>query len=264
MASVPSGNEGGASVRTDAEAVLRVEGLEKSFGGLTALDGVDVEVREGEIVGLVGPNGAGKSTLFNCIMGQYDVDGGSVYLGDAEITGLNTPEIVQRGLSRMFQLARVFPELTVRENVLLNQDHREESVFATLFRDTDDEVIERADDLIEFVDLSHLSDEQAGNLSGGQKKLLNLACTLLTEPDVVLLDEPTAGVNPNLVDDITESIIQLNRERDTTFFVIEHDMDVVHEISDHVYVFATATNLTDGGPDAALSDPRVLEAYFGE
>jgi len=250
--------------RSDAETVLRVDGIEKTFGGVTALDGVDLEVRKGEIVGLVGPNGAGKTTLFNCIMGEYQVDDGSVHLGDIEFTGMNTPEIVQTGISRMFQLARVFPELTVLENVLLNQDHSEENMFTTLFRDTDEEVIRRAKDLVDFVDLTHLIDEQAGNLSGGQKKLLNLACTLLTEPDVVLLDEPTAGVNPNLVDDITESILELNRDRGTTFLVIEHDMDVINEISDHVYVFATATNLTDGEPSEALSDPRVLEAYFGE
>ncbi|SDY67928.1 ABC transporter ATP-binding protein [Halopenitus persicus] len=261
---VPPTTDGGEYVRPDAETVLRVEGVEKTFGGVTALDGVDLEVRDGEIVGLVGPNGAGKTTLFNCIMGEHDVDAGSVHLGDTELTGMNTPDIVQAGLSRMFQLARVFPELTVRENVLINQDHSGETMLTTLFRETDEEVVRRAEELIEFVDLTHLIDEQAGNLSGGQKKLLNLACTLLSEPDVVLLDEPTAGVNPNLVDDITESITELNRDRGTTFLVIEHDMDVVHEISDHVYVFATATNLTDGEPNAALNDPRVLEAYFGE
>lgn len=251
-------------VRSDAETVLRVEGVKKTFGGVTALDGVDLEVRNEEIVGLVGPNGAGKTTMFNCIMGEHEVDAGSIHVGETEITDMDTPQIVQTGISRMFQLARVFPELTVRENVLLNQDHREENMLSTLFRDTDEEVIRRAEELIDFVDLTHLIDEQAGNLSGGQKKLLNLACTLLTEPDVVLLDEPTAGVNPNLVDDITDSIIELNRERETTFLIIEHDMDVISEISDHVYVFATATNLTDGEPSTALSDPRVLEAYFGE
>jgi len=197
-------------------------------------------------------------------MGEHLVDNGSIYLGDTEITNMNMPDIVQTGLSRMYQLARVFPELTVRENVLLNQDHSDENILSTLFRDTDEEIVRRAEDLIDFVDLTHLRDEQAGNLSGGQKKLLNLACTLLSEPDVVLLDEPTAGVNPNLVDDITDSILELNRERGTTFLVIEHDMDVINEISDHVYVFATARNLTAGAPDEALTDPRVLEAYFGE
>jgi branched-chain amino acid transport system ATP-binding protein len=252
------------TLRPDTDTVLRVEGLTKTFGGLTALDEVDLEVRETEIVGLVGPNGAGKSTLFNCIMGLYPIDAGAVYLRGTDISGLKTSEIVQEGISRTFQLARVFPRLTVRENLLINQDHRGEQMFPTLYQSSDNEVYERVEDLIEFVELEHLADEQAGNLSGGQKKLLNIANTLVSEPDVVLLDEPTAGVNPDLIDDITESVLELNRDRDTTFFVIEHDMDVVHEISDYVYVFADATNLTEGAPDTALSDDRVLEAYFGE
>lgn len=249
--------------RTDTESILRVENLSKRFGGVTALKDVDLEVRDGEIAALVGPNGAGKSTLFNCISGVHEASSGSIHLHDNEITDMSAASIIQQGISRTFQLARVFPRLTVRENLLVHQQHDDERMLSTLYRKSNDDVIELADELIEFVDLEHVINEQAGNLSGGQKKLLNLACTLVPEPAVVLLDEPTAGINPDLVDKIIESILRLNQERSTTFFIIEHDMDVVHEMSDYVYVLANATNLVDDTPNAALNDDRVLKAYFG-
>jgi ABC-type branched-subunit amino acid transport system ATPase component len=228
-----------------------------------ALDGADIEVREGEIVGLIGPNGAGKSTLFNCIMGVHNVDQGRVRIRGEDITTEYTSEIVRSGVSRTFQMARVFPELTVRENMLVNQAHEDESLLGTVVSPSDDEIVGRAEELIEFVDLDHLIDEPAGDLSTGQKKLLNIASTLLRDPDVILLDEPTAGVNPALVDDIMDSILELNEEG-RTFFIIEHDMDVIRKLSDHVYALANGTNLTSGAPEAVLSDDAVLESYFGE
>jgi ABC-type branched-subunit amino acid transport system ATPase component len=251
------------TARTSASTVLEVEDLHKAFGGVVALDGADIEVREGEIVGLIGPNGAGKSTLFNCIMGVHNVDQGRIRIRGEDITTEYTSEIVRSGVSRTFQMARVFPELTVRENMLVNQAHDDESLVGTVVSPSDDEIVGRAEDLIEFVDLDHLIDEPAGDLSTGQKKLLNIASTLLRDPDVILLDEPTAGVNPGLVDDIMDSILELNEEG-RTFFIIEHDMDVIRRLSDHVYALANGTNLTSGAPEAVLSDDAVLESYFGE
>ncbi|MEF8977622.1 MAG: ABC transporter ATP-binding protein [Haloarculaceae archaeon] len=251
------------AARTRASTVLEVEDLHKEFGGVIALDGADIEVREGEIVGLIGPNGAGKSTLFNCIMGVHNVDQGRVRIRGEDITTEYTSEIVRSGVSRTFQMARVFPELTVRENMLVNQAHENESLLGTVVSPSDDEIVGRAEELIEFVDLDHLIDEPAGDLSTGQKKLLNIASTLLRDPDVILLDEPTAGVNPALVDNIMDSILELNEEG-RTFFIIEHDMDVIRKLSDHVYALANGTNLTSGAPEAVLSDDAVLESYFGE
>jgi branched-chain amino acid transport system ATP-binding protein len=251
------------AARATTSTVLEVDGMRKEFEGVVALDGANLAVREREIVGVVGPNGAGKTTMFNCIMGSLEPTMGSVFLDGEDITGLATPDVVKRGLSRTFQIPRVFPELTVRENMVANQDHRGESLIATTYRDTDDATASRIDDLLSFVGLAGHATDRASDLSTGQQKLLNLAATLLSNPDVVLLDEPTAGVNPGLVEKITDLLLELNDDG-WTFLVIEHDMDVVHEITDYVYVLASGTNLTDGRPEDALSDPRVLEAYFGE
>lgn len=260
----PTAEHGGdLATPRDVDGVLSVRGVEKHFGGIVALDGATLDVLDGEIVTLVGPNGAGKTTLFNCIMSVHQVTAGSIRLGDEELTDKYTSEIVQSGISRTFQLARTFPEMTVRENMVANQPHHGESLFGSVLSGTDDETMERIEELVSFLDIDHLIDEPAGSLSTGQKKLLNIASTLLRDPDVVLLDEPTAGVNPGLVDDITDTILELN-DRGSTFFVIEHDMDVVHKIGDYVYVLANGTNLVDGTPPEALQDDRVLEAYFGE
>lgn len=253
----------GESTRDVDDSVLAVRDVSKRFGGVVALDGASLDVTDGEIVCVVGPNGAGKSTLFNCVMGVNRIDTGSVYLRETEITNKYTSEIVQNGLSRTFQQARTFPELTVRENMIANQAHQEEGLLRTVIQQTSDETMGRIEELIEFLDIGHLIDEDAGNLSTGQKKLLNIASTLLRDPDVVLLDEPTAGVNPGLINEITDAILDLN-DRGTTFLVIEHDMDVVRKIGDYVYVLANGTNLVDEDPETALKDSRVLEAYFGE
>lgn len=249
------------SERTNTDPVLRVEGIRKEFSGNTALDGVTCEVRQGEVVCIVGPNGAGKSTLFNCLMGVQDPTDGRVHLYDEEITGRFTSQIVREGVSRAFQQARIFPDLTVRENMVVNQNHAGESILGTIFKSA--EATERIDDLVELVGLWDLRDRFAGELSTGQKKLLSIAASLLQEPDVVLLDEPTAGVNPSLVDDIIDTIIELN-EGGATFCIIEHDMDVVQTLSDYIYVLNSGMNLVEGKPAATIKKPAVLEAYFGE
>lgn len=247
--------------RTRAESVLEIEGLRKEFPGVAALDGVSLEVRDGEIVGIIGPNGAGKSTLFNCVMGVHEPTDGEVQLGETDITGEFTSRIVRKGVSRAFQQARVFPELTVRENMVANQDHEDESVLKTLFSSAG--MNDRMNDLVRKVGLWDLRDRKAGELSTGQKKLLTIAAALMQDPEIVMLDEPTAGVNPNLVDDIIDTIVDLNHDG-ATFCIIEHDMDVIHTLSDYVYVLNNGTNLTEGPPEVALDDPDVLEAYFGE
>lgn len=249
--------------RAESEIVLSIEGLRMEFAGVVALDGADVTVRKGEIVGVIGPNGAGKTTLFNCVMGEYEPSAGRVVLDGRDITGIRTSRIVGRGLSRTYQIPRVFPELTVYENMVANQPHVGESILEATFRTPDQTTDERIRELLEFVGLTALTREPASDLSTGQQKLLNIASTLLRDPAVVLLDEPTAGVAPALVEDITDLLLELN-EAGRTFLVIEHNMDVVRKVANHVDVLANGKNLTSGPPEEALSDPRVLEAYFGE
>ena len=249
--------------RPETAPVLSVSDLRKEFGGIVALDGVDLSVREGEIIGIVGPNGAGKTTLFNCLMGQLEPTSGSVTLGETDITDLPPPAIVERGIARTFQIPRVFHNLSVHENMQIYQPHRDESMLATLVRGTDGGTRDRIDDLLSFVGLDDMAAVGAGSLSTGQQKLLNIAEALLKEPDIILLDEPAAGVNPALVDDIIDLILELGAEGQT-FVIIEHDMDVVRAVTDFVYVLANGTNLTEGEPEPVLNDPRVLEAYFGE
>jgi branched-chain amino acid transport system ATP-binding protein len=247
--------------RVDSKSVLEIDSLRKEFPGVSALDGVSLEIKNREIVGVIGPNGAGKSTLFNCVMGVYEPTDGEVHLGETDITGEFTSRIVRRGISRAFQQARVFPGLTVRENMLANQDHEDENVVRTLFSNA--EMTDRMNDLIRQVGLWDLRDRKAGELSTGQKKLLTIAAALMQDPEIVMLDEPTAGVNPNLIDDIINTIVDLNHDG-ATFCIIEHDMDVIHTLSDYVYVLNNGTNLTEGPPEVALDNPDVLEAYFGE
>lgn len=247
--------------RTKTKPVLRVEGMTKRFPGTTAIDSVDCEVRDGEIVGIVGPNGAGKSTLFNCIMGVHNPTDGEVYVNNNEITDKYTSQIVRMNVSRTFQIPRVFSDLTVRENMIVSQDHADESILGTIVKSA--ETTERIDEFIELVGLWKLRDRRAEELSTGQKKLLSIGAALLQDPDIVLLDEPAAGVNPNLVDDIIDTIIALNDDG-ATFCVIEHDMETVRTLSDYIYVLNNGQNLVEGEPETALEDPAVLEAYFGE
>jgi branched-chain amino acid transport system ATP-binding protein len=249
------------ATRTTTAPVLEINGLTKRFPGTTAIDGVDCEVRDGEIVGIVGPNGAGKSTLFNCIMGVHTPTAGDVYVNDNKITNKFTSQIVRMKVSRAFQIPRTFSDLTVRENMIVSQDHADESILGTLVQSA--ETTERIDEFIELVGLWELRDRRAGELSTGQKKLLSIGAALLQNPDIVLLDEPTAGVNPNLAGDIIDTVVAFNNDG-ATFCVIEHDMDTVRKLSDYIYVLNNGQNLVEGEPETALEDPAVLEAYFGE
>ena len=249
---------------------LRVEGLHKQFGGITAVDGATFSVEEGSLTGLIGPNGAGKSTTFNCITGVHEATAGNVYFQGEEITSEQPPDIVQRGLVRTFQIARELGEMTVLENVMLAPDGQQgESITRSVLPGTRGRVVEAERDLreqawetLEFFELDHLATEYAGNLSGGQRKLLELARALMTDPDVLLLDEPFAGVNPTLEEKLLDRIHDL-REQGLTFLLVEHDMDLIMQNCEHVIVMHQGRVLDEGSPERIKNNEEVIEAYLG-
>ena len=260
-ADATSGVAEGASP-TDEEAVLRTDGVTKRFGGLTAVDGVDIEVHSGEIVGLIGPNGAGKSTLFNCITGTLSADEGRVFLRGRDVTGRPEYEIARAGLGRMFQETRVFGEMSVRKNLLVAAQEGGAGV-GSLLRRPDDRLLDRVDELLAYVDLGGLADVRAGRLSFGQQKLVEFAMELMAEPDLLLMDEPAGGINPSMLENLIEYIRRANEDEDATIFLIEHNMDFVMEIADRIYVLAHGERIADGTPAEIQNDQRVLDAYLG-
>ncbi|PWG64590.1 ABC transporter ATP-binding protein [Sediminicurvatus halobius] len=253
----------------DGMALLDVTGLAKNFGGLRALDGADLQVRAGTITGLIGPNGAGKTTLFNVITGYIPADAGRVIFDGHDITNLLPHRIFRYGLCRTFQIPREHQSLSVLENLMLVPAGQVgEGLFGSLFRGRavrhqEARLRDHARQVLEFVELAHVEQEYARNLSGGQKKLLELARTLMTNPKLVLLDEPGAGVNPTLMQRLSANIRQLNEERGITFLVIEHDMDMIMTLCNPVVVMSEGRRLMEGPPAEVQRDPRVLEAYLG-
>ena len=253
-----------------AEYPLQVEGLRKSFGGITAVDDASFQVERGSLTGLIGPNGAGKSTTFNLITGMIEPDAGTVTFDGEDITGLEPHAIANRGLVRTFQIARELQEMTVLENMMLApKGQRGESLWRSVtpgFRDDvvgqERDLLERVWNVLEFFDIDHIAEEYAGNLSGGQRKLLELARALLTDPDVLLLDEPFAGVNPSLEKRLLEHIHEL-REQGYTFLLVEHDMDLIMENCERVIVLHQGQILTDGTPAEIQANEEVIEAYLG-
>ncbi len=260
-----------AAKRTPAGLPLRVEGLRKEFGGITAVDGASFEVEAGSLTGLIGPNGAGKSTTFNCITGVHQPTAGGVYLKGEDITGLEPYQIAQRGLVRTFQIARELSEMTVLENLMLapkNQlgESALRSVLPGLRGDVvaqERELREQAWETLEFFEIDHLATEYAGTLSGGQRKLLEMARALMTDPEVVLLDEPLAGVNPTLEEKLLDRIHDLRAEG-YTFLFVEHDMDVIMNNCEHIIVMHQGRVLAEGGADDIRNNEQVIEAYLGE
>jgi branched-chain amino acid transport system ATP-binding protein len=251
------------------EAILEVEGLAKSFGGLRAVNNCSFKVRKGTITGLIGPNGAGKTTVFNLITGFYQPDAGRIFFAGEEITGLPPHRVFHKGICRTFQIPREFGEMTVLENLMLVPPGQlGERLWGPLFlarrvKRQESELQEKALQVLEFVDLLHLKDEYAKNLSGGQKKLLELARTMMADPKLVLLDEPGAGVNPTLMRRLVEAIARLCHERGVTFFLIEHDMNLVMSLCNPVIVMSEGCKLMEGTPAEVQRDQRVLEAYLG-
>ena len=249
--------------------MLKIKDLNKSFGGLKAVNNVNLEVDKGSITGLIGPNGAGKTTLFNTIAGLYSPDNGDVYLEEKNIAGLKPHELFSMGVLRTFQIAHEFASLTVLENLMMVPgNQRGEKLIYALFADKsvkneEEQIRAKAIEVIEFLNLKHLTQEIAGNLSGGQKKLLELGRTMMVEANLVLLDEVGAGVNRTLLNEISDAILRLNKERNYTFFVIEHDMDLIEKICDPVIVMAEGSVLFEGKFAEVKSNEEVIEAYLG-
>lgn len=249
--------------------VLSGRDLQKSFGGVRAVSGMNLELRERSITGLIGPNGAGKSTLFHLLSGVIRPDSGRVELFGDDITTLPTHERAQRGMVRSFQLAREFGPLTVLENLLLApQKQRGERLLPLFFspskvRAEQEDLYQRAVDVLALSQLTPLRNEYAVNLSGGQKKLLELGRALMTDCSVILLDEPGAGVNPALMGLLTEMIRRLNAEHGKTFLIIEHDMDFIARLCDPVIVMTEGRHLIEASFEEIRRDPAVIEAYLG-
>ncbi len=249
--------------------MIRVCELHKHFGGLRAVDGVTLDIAKGAITGLIGPNGAGKTTLFNIIAGLFPPSAGKVFLDGEDVTGLKPHDLFHRGLLRTFQIAHEFTHLTVRENLMTvpggQSGENLPNVWfrADAVRREEEAIRERADEVIEFLDLATVADELAGNLSGGQKKLLELGRTMMVDAKIVFLDEVGAGVNRTLLRAVGDAIVRLNRERGYTFCMIEHDMDFISRLCDPVVVMAEGRLLTQGTADEVKNDERVIEAYLG-
>lgn len=259
-----------SDIEQSGGVALSVENLRKEFGGLVAVDGLDFEVESGSLTGLIGPNGAGKSTTFNLIMGTLSPDGGTVRYQGEDVTDLPPYAVSAQGLVRTYQITREFETMTVLENLMLApRGQRGERVWHSTLpglrggvKSDERELFEAAWEMLEFFEIDHLALENAGNLSGGQRKLLELARALMLEPDMVLLDEPFAGVNPSLENRLIAQIEDL-RDRGYTFLLVEHDMDIVMEHCESVIVMHQGQKLMHGSPDDVRTDERVLEAYLG-
>ncbi|HCP17629.1 MAG TPA: ABC transporter ATP-binding protein [Alphaproteobacteria bacterium] len=250
--------------------MITVKNLIKTFGGIKAVNGASLTIEEGSITGLIGPNGAGKTTLFNVIAGVYEADSGQVMLGDTDITGLPPHELFHRGVLRTFQIAHEFSSLTVHDNLMMVPGGQAgEQLFNVWFRPKiirEDEIniARKADEVIDFLQLSGVRNEYAGNLSGGQKKLLELGRTMMVDARIVFLDEVGAGVNRTLLKTIGDAILRLNKERGYTFCMIEHDMDFIGRLCDPVIVMAEGEVLATGTVDKIKTNPQVIEAYLGK
>jgi branched-chain amino acid transport system ATP-binding protein len=249
--------------------MIKVENLTKKFGGFTAVNDASLTIETGSITGLVGPNGAGKTTLFNVIAGVHAPSGGRVTLDGEDITGLPPHELFHKGLLRTFQIAHEFSTMTVRENLMMvpggQSGERLLDVWLkpSKIKAEEEELRAKADEVIEFLEISHVADELAGNLSGGQKKLIELGRTMMVDAKIVFLDEVGAGVNRTLLNTIGDAIIRLNQERGYTFCVIEHDMDFIGRLCDPVIVMAEGGVLAEGTLDEIKANDQVIEAYLG-
>jgi neutral amino acid transport system ATP-binding protein len=242
-------------------SLLNVQHLSKCFGGLQAVDGCTFEVKEGTITALIGPNGAGKTTVFNLITGLIKPDGGRTFFNGVEITNLLPHQITRMGISRTFQITRALGEMTVLENMVVQSQTR--GLRDLFLGSILDQELERAMELLDFVGIADLASEEAKRLSFGQKKLMEFASVLMSEPKLIMLDEPAGGVNPALLEAIMERIGKLNREGQT-FLIVEHNMDVVMHLSDYVIVMAHGQVLSQDTAEKVQRDPTVLEAYLGE
>jgi len=249
--------------------IIDVQDVSKRFGNVLAVDHCSLSVETGSITGLIGPNGAGKTTLFNMVAGAFPPSSGRILLDGEDVTGLKAHELFGRGLLRTFQIAQDFSNMTTIENLMMVPAGQSgESLFSACFRRgavmaQEADVRRRAEEVIDVIRLDHVKNERAGNLSGGQKKLLELGRVMMAKPRVVLLDEIAAGVNRTLLNDLAAVVQRLNREEGLTFFVIEHDMDLIARLCDPVIVMAAGSVMMQGPMAQIRNDPEVIEAYFG-
>jgi len=244
-------------------ALLEVEHLSKKFFEYPALDQVSLAVEPGELLGLIGPNGSGKTTLFNCISGVLRATSGSVRFNGHDITGFSADRVFAHGIARTFQLIQVFPEMTVYENMLMAAQEREGSFLGRLIWREPQEPKDRARELLDYLGIDFLRDNLASNLSYGQQKLLDFGMALMSKPDVILLDEPLAGVNPTMIQYLVDHIMDLN-SKGHTFIVIEHNMEAVMSLCRRIIVLSQGQQIAEGTPDEVAENPLVLDAYFGK
>jgi ABC-type branched-subunit amino acid transport system ATPase component len=264
----PPRADDGSEQGADDPPLLCVENVRKSFGGLVASDDATFDVERGTITGLIGPNGAGKSTLFNLVSGFYEPDAGRIEVDGTDVTGMEPHEIAAHGLVRTFQTPRKLEGMTVREAMLVGPQHQPGESFHKLFTAPGEVAAAEAKNLadarhiLEEFEIDHLATQPATSLSGGQMKLVELARAMLAEPEILLLDEPVAGVNPTLTKDLAAQIRRLHEEG-TTFLIIEHDMEFIMEMADPIVVLNKGSVLTEGSPEVVRSDERVVDAYLG-
>jgi branched-chain amino acid transport system ATP-binding protein len=251
------------------ETILSVRNLTKRFGGLVALNNCNIDIKQNSITGIIGPNGSGKSTLFNVITGHLKPEEGSVFYNNNDITGLESYELFSLGMLRTFQIAHEFTNMTVVENLMVvpGNQNGESLLYSLLNRkkiNEEDEIIRnKAFEVLEFLKIDHLKNELAGNLSGGQKKLLELARTMMVDAKIVFLDEVGAGVNKTLLNDIADSIQRLNKEKGYTFCMIEHDFELISKLCDPIIVLAEGSVLFKGTSNEIRNNDEVIESYLG-
>ncbi len=249
-------------------SLLKVTNLKKAYGAIQAVGGVSFSVEPGEIFGVIGPNGSGKTTLFNSMLGQITPDEGKIELNDQDVSGLGPLELSKRGVGRTFQTLQVFGKMTVRDNLIVAAQEHHGSMFSRMFAPSDSSLGAKADALIERFRISHVADLKAGTLSYGQQKLVDIAMAFMSEPDLVLLDEPCAGVNPSLVGGISALLKDLNQRpasgKKSSFVVIEHNMDFVMDLCHRIMVMVEGKVLAIGTPAQIRGNRQVLDAYLGD
>ena len=243
-------------------SILEINSVSKYFGGVKANVDISMSVEQGSIVGLIGPNGSGKTTLFNSIVGTYPIDQGSIKFDNTEVSELPVPVVAKLGLLRTFQQTRVYGKLNCIQNMLISHKSKNDGVLS-VFQKIPEELTDKAENLLKFVGLHQKRKLRAGDLSFGQQKLLELAMALMNEPKMLLLDEPTAGINPTLINGIIDRLITVNKDYGITLLVIEHNMKVIMSLAQKIFCLAHGQMLADGTPEEIKNDRRVIDAYLG-